>query len=308
MSNRIKQFSVGCVLACVAILMGCEYQGTGDSGSWNSSASWVNFSGVYRAGGGGVLVSDFTIDTGGGSSENGTNSIDVSNEVIGQGNGVATVFSGTLAHGSILPGSLEINGGAFTLVDQGNGSLVGNLGSFGSVTYGTGAWSFNLNGIPLANGDNIIASYSYTVSSGGGGGGSGGGGQGSSGAPIVTFTVFQAGNKIEITDNNGAKYNGQLGNVATTSGINSDSDTTLVPSIGDSVIAEYTADGTSSAGKHVMLAGTFQGVVGRGSETAMFLNDRRMLGTWIESGGVTGDINGQASPVAISVSTTTPTP
>ena len=35
-----------------------------------------------------------------------------------------------------------------------------------------------------------------------------------------------------------------------------------IPSVGDSVIAEYTAEGTSAAGVGVMLTGTFQGVVG----------------------------------------------
>ncbi|MCE9615012.1 MAG: hypothetical protein K8T26_12090 [Lentisphaerae bacterium] len=298
MSNRVNQFRVGCVLACVAALVGCEYEGSGDSGSWNSASSWVNFSGVYKASSGGVLVSSFTSVGGGSTVTNGVVQ-KVVNERIGTGTGSDTSYSGTLTHKPIVRGSVSISAGGFDLADNSNGGLSGG-GASGLIDYGTGAWSIDLGDVPLGGGVAIIADYEYIQTTGGGGGGSGGDGSGSSGKAIYSFTVFQTGNKIEITDNNGAKYTGQLGSVATTTG-GSTADV-VQPSVGDSAIAEYTAEGTSAAGVHVMLTGTFQGVVGRGTGTSMFLGDRRMLGTWVEP-KITGDINGQASPIGF----TTPT-
>lgn len=299
MSNWVRLFGVFTLCAAIVGLTGCEFESSGDEGSFNSGPSWVNFSGVYKASSGSVLVSAFTAGGGGSGSVGGTNFVNVPSESIEQGNGVDTTFSGTLNRSPIVSGSLNITAGGFKLTDQGNGTLTGGNAT-GSITYGTGAWSINLGGLPLQAGTQITASYSYIVSTEGGGDDSGSGTQGSSGKAIFSFTVFQTGNKIEITDNNGARYNGQFGNVATTTG--GTSADTVPPSIGDSVVAEYTAEGTSAAGVKVMMAGTFQGVVGRGSGTAMFLNDRRMLGTWVESKGVTGDINGRAAPIGISVS------
>ncbi len=317
MRGLSKHVGLAVALASVAGLMGCEWEGASDGTSWNSSYSWVNFSGVYKAPGNSVLVSDFSsqADTGFTVQPDGTvvpNVITVTNVVnaegIGQGDGVATTFSGVLNRKPVVPGSVSITAGGFNLTDDGSGSLSGG-GANGAIDYGTGAWSINLQGVPLANGQPITAAYSYTTTSGGGGGGGGGGGSGgggvkpgSSGKTIYSFTVFQTGNKLEIVDNNGAKYTGRMGGVSTTTG-GTPADV-VQPSVGDSVVAEYTAEGVSAAGVSTMLVGTFQGVVGRGSGTAMFLTDRRMLGTWVESKGVTGDINGQAAPVAISITTT----
>lgn len=312
MISELKRYFFIAAVGCVSALVGCEYTGTGDSNSFNSYPDWANFSGVYKGAGGGTLVSAFTSDPGNGGTPGGTNFLNAT-ENVDTGNGSKTSFGGTLSHTPIVAASLNITAGGYEFIDQGTGTLTGGgPGMKGSVDYGTGAWSLDLQGFPLASGQAIVAKYSYIVATPGTPSTTSSTGQGSSGMAIYSFTVFQAGNKIEITDNNGAKYGGQLGKVVTTSGITAETDKqrsatdTLLPSVGDSVIAEYTAEGTSAAGVSVMLTGTFQGVISRGSG-ADYLSDRRMLGTWSESKGVTGDINGASSPIAVSSATTTPT-
>lgn len=71
--------------------------------------------------------------------------------------------------------------------------------------------------------------------------------------------------------------------------------------IGDSVVAQFSAEGVSAANYKVTIAGTFQGVVG-GAAGATYLNNRKMYGTWIEEGGRTGDVNGEASPIVVTAS------
>ena len=55
----MKRFIVAMspVLAVAALISGCEWSSSGGGESWNDSWSWVDFSGTYRAEGGGVLVS-----------------------------------------------------------------------------------------------------------------------------------------------------------------------------------------------------------------------------------------------------------
>jgi hypothetical protein len=100
-------------------------------------------------------------------------------------------------------------------------------------------------------------------------------------------------------------YRGKFSSVRTTGGIDQDTAAaTQNPSAGTQVIGSFSASGTSAAGIQVKMVGTFQGVV-QGGGAAISLADRRMYGTWIESGGKTGDINGEASPIGISTTTTT---
>ncbi|MCF7837632.1 MAG: hypothetical protein K9N49_03295, partial [Candidatus Marinimicrobia bacterium] len=144
----------------------------------------------------------------------------------------------------------------------------------------------------------ITASYQFFVS---GTDPATGPGSGTTGSPIYSFTVFQEGNLLRITDNNGATYEGNFGSVRTTGGADQNDPN---PAGGDQIIAQYTARGTSAAGLTISIAGTFQGVVSGGGES-FSLGDRRMYGTWIEDGGRNGDVNGQASPIGIVVPQTT---
>ena len=201
MKKIIVRVAVVAILLKFVLLVGCEFE-TGGSGGFNTALfGWVNFSGVYRAGDGGFLVSAFTAETTGGLTNGAPESVDV------------------------------------------------------------------------------------------------GAGPGSSVVEIIQFTVFQAGNVLEIVDNNGARYVGQFGKVETTGGVGGgDINEGAIPASGDTAVAEFTAEGLSASGVSVLMVGTFQGTVSGGS-----LADRHIIGTWIETGGVTGQIDGRAAPLPIDV-------
>lgn len=290
-----RLIAVMCVLGGMTALMGCDWSSGGGVTSWNSSYNWVNFSGVYRGLNGGILVTDYTSTPG---APGVTNS--VLNETVGTTTGSSTVFNGVVNKRPVIPGSFSVSTAGYQLQDNGDGTLSGS-GATGSIDYGTGAWSFDLGGsqpFPDA-GQPIRASYQYTVS---GTSGSGAPGRGSTGKTVYSFTVFQEGQLLQITDNNGAVYSGNFGSVRSSGGGESGSSI----SAGSSVIAQFVAEGVSAANQQVKMVGTFQGVVSGGGDS-FSLADRRMFGTWIEAGGRTGDINGQASPVSIIVPTETVT-
>ena len=275
-------------LLLVAAIAGCEWSSGGDS-AWSSTPEWVNFSGVYRGSGGGVLVTDYTAtpDTPG-SIEN------VSGEQVGMTNGTSTVFSGVLTNVPLVEGSLSISSAQFNLSDNGDGTLSGS-GATGTIEYGTGAWSVMLTGAPDA-GDPITASYQYRIE---GTIGSGSAGPGTSGITIYTFTVHQQGNHLEITDNNGSVYTGRLGDVSTTGGNRGDRVDELGNvefEAGATAVGQFSVEGHSAAGMKVRIVGTLQGIV---SGDGRNFGSRIMVGTWIEEGGRTGDVNGHASPIPV---------
>ncbi|MFH0954122.1 MAG: hypothetical protein V1873_07315 [Verrucomicrobiota bacterium] len=281
------------LLVCVAaaLMLGCEGDWTSGGGveSWNDSYNWVNFSGVYRGIGGGVLVTDFSATPG---TPGVTNSVD--EEVIATGNGANTYFEGTLNHAPVVLGSVQIDvQGVGTFTDNGTANLDGPAGTVGTIDHGTGGWSIDCGPIAPEDGAELTANYLYAIS---GSSGDSGADPGSSGVTIYSFTVHQEGNRIAIVDNNGKSYEGNFGSIRTSGGAQS-GDT---PAAGDSVIGQYSASGVSAAGYSVRMVGTFQGVVTTGGNN-FYLSDRKMYGTWIEEGGTEGDINGESSPIPISV-------
>lgn len=266
-------------LIMVAGLVSCDWSGTSEDESWNDRYNWVNFSGVYRGAGGGLLVSSY-------STQPGSNQGNVvSREVVARGNGTKNSFSGTLSNRGIVAGtvaiSTEIVGiGTVSLTDDGSGVLAGGGGA-GTIVYSTGAYSITFTG-PVVNGSAIAISYEYASS----------GSSGSSGKAIVSFTVTQEGNKLTFVDNNGAVYAGNFGSVRTTTGVSRDTPGSAgTPVAGDTVIGSFQVSGKSAAGYSVTITGTFQGTVGANLE----LTGRVINGTWIEQGGKTGDVNGAAS-------------
>jgi len=304
-------------VALVLPLAGCDWTSNTDGG-FSSRYNFLNFSGVYRGVNGGLLVTDYSSEI---TTPDGEGSVGATNnvgsEVIAKGNGVSTAFAGFLDQNNIIEGSLTITTVGYTFTDaNSDDNLEGSFGAFGTINYDTGQWSLNFDGFVLANGANITASYKYfiepestTPSKGTGSGPLGNATSGTTGAKIFAFTVEHFGNRITIIDNNGKEYSGSFGDIRTTSGVNQDnfgSDAQTI-SAGDSFIGTYSVEGISAAGKKVTMVGTFQGIIQSAIEGRATLDDRLMLGTWIEENGRTGNINGESSPISITIPTTTTT-
>ena len=296
---------VGLLVGITAIL-GCDWTSGGGVESWNTRWNWVNFSGVYRGVGGSPLVADFTAIPGtpGTPATPGTpgETRTVRSERIATGTAADSTYGGVLNRSAIVPGSVMIHAGQFSLQDQGDGQLTGGTGTSGSIQYGSGGWSINLQSSP-GQGTPITASYQYEVEGTDEVPGTEGTdalppGPGSTGITIHTFTIHQEGETLQITDNNGSTYSGRMGGVRGTGGFDGDG---LVTE-GDTIIAQFTAKGVSAANMEVEMTGTFQGVItsGGAGQTGR-LDQRQMFGTWIESGGRTGDINGQTSPITVTI-------
>jgi hypothetical protein len=281
MTKAMGGIAVALVLALG--MSGCEWSSGGGS-SWNSAYNWVNFSGVYRGSNGGVLITDYS--TSPASPESTKNA----SEQVATGNGVGTtVYSGSLDNTPVVAGSVTITGGGYVFNDNGDGSLSGNGGASGSIEYGTGAWSIDLNGGTINNGADIDATYQYTV-----GGTEATVEAGTSGIRIYAFTVFHEGETLRLTDNYGREYSGGFGSIRSTGGSEATPTEEPTPAAGEEVIAQFTAEGVSPAGYNIRMVGTFQGTYNAGA-----LQSRSLNGTWIEDGGKTGDINGSASPIAV---------
>jgi len=277
----MKIAKIGFVLAVVITSMGlisCDWQATGDEGSWSDRYNWVNFSGTYRGASGALLVTSY-------STQPGSNSGNVvQREVIQRGNGVTVAYTGTLANRGIVSGTVSIDTevvglGVVSLTDDGSGGLTG-AGGAGTINYSTGAYSLTFTSA-VVSGAAVKARYEYDQP-----------GAGGTGVQIVTFSVTQEGNKLTIVDNNGSVYSGGFGSVRTTQGASRDTPGDAgVPVAGDRVIGSFEVSGTSAAGFSVSITGTFEGTVG----ASLNLSARVIRGTWIEKGGKTGDVNGTAS-------------
>ncbi len=306
-------------------LAGCEWSGGGGSdggGSWSSRYNFVNFSGNYRgAGGGGFLVSEYT----GTAITSGSSDTSVGNESGEDGGSTGAnkvLFTGQTDKRPVKADTFSIVIGSVdgAASDNGAGQLSGtfkigatNLAASGTIQYDTGAWRLQLAPPGISADRPIYLTYNYII--GGSSGGSSSGSAGSSGVSIFAFNVQQEGNKLKIVDNNGSVYEGSFGSVRTTGGTDQDSSNATFNN-GDEVIASFGASGTSKAGIGVQMTGNFQATItgvsssssGGTTTTKMTLSGRRILGTWIEDGGKTGDINGAAVPISTSTSTSTNSP
>jgi hypothetical protein len=277
-----------------AALTGCDWSAEDDDGGWSDRYNWVNFSGVYRGISGGVLVTDYTATPGTPGVTNTVPSEEIDTAADGQ-----LTYDGVLDHSPVVPGTLTINVGTLGLHDD-DGDLVGD--GTGWINYSTGGWHVDYEGVQPAVGEHLIASYQYTVAGSGGGGAPG---PGNTGKMIFSFTIQQEGNVFTITDNNGATYDGRFGSIRSTGGVDQD-DTGQTLYAGEEIIAQFEANGVSAAGLNVTIEGTIQGVVEQ-TGTRYYLSARQIFGTWIEDGGRTGDVNGEASPVGVTPTTDTTT-
>lgn len=297
-------------LACVAGLWtaGCNWESSGTDDSVSDRYNWVNFSGVYRALSGGVLISDYTAV---GTAESGVTNR-VTNEAVGTAEAMQTVFSGSLRNGGVLEGSVQIVVGGFVLADDGDGVLAGG-GKTGTIAYESGAWSVDLAGDVVPAGTTLRARYSYFRSPNPG---SGGPASGVSGRAIYSLAASQNGNSLSIVDNNGATYSGKISSIRSTGGVSPNIPGTLGnPADGDTVTANFEVSGRSAAGVNVRIVGTFSGLVELvqqqqtgGTQTSeppqVRVLNRQVNGTWIEPSGKTGDVNGVSGPQEATEATT----
>jgi len=309
------------------VLAGCEWGGGGDDNSWNDSNNIANFNGSYSANGG-YLVSAYTVtdsSTGSATTVTTAGEANILNE--NKGSIPAVSFNGLCSLTPVKAGSfhLFITGGADgQLTDDGSGGLSGtvNIGggvtvaATGTINYDNGAYGVNAP-VSAVNiiGKNVTITYTQITGTGGttttttGGGGAPGS---SGGITIIAFNVQQTGNKLKIIDNNGSVYTGTMDTSRSTGNADANSQGTVMNN-GDQVIAPFSASGKSASGMHVNMTGNFQGsiagvstVTERGAnntiirKTSMSLTNRRIMGTWIEDGGKTGNISG-VSPSAVDV-------
>jgi hypothetical protein len=159
----------------------------------------------------------------------------------------------------------------------------------------------NLQGTALPTGTPIRATYRYTETR------SAAQQSASSGNPIYTFNVLQTGNRLRLIDSNGNSFEGQLYDVNSTAG-----DVTAYPG-GDTALAagdfaaSFYAEGSAN-GQFVTIDGTFAGSMLVTKPNTLF--DRRITGSWRESGGKAGVFFGATGSTtdATAAATTTTTP
>ncbi len=304
--SRILKYLV--VLAVVAMYTGCEWDTVGeDEESWNDAYGWVNFSGMYRAMDGGILVTDFTYTSPEDGTEGTVTETAVAGEIIAYGVDESHAYGGSLENGPVSAGSLAISAGGFVFNDNGDGTLTGTAGTAGTISYASGAWTIDLNALEIGAGVAIVAGYVYEAS----GPSAPQAEPGNTGGPIYTFLVEQLGNRLTVTDSGGAVYTGVISDVASTSGQSAGSSgQSLV--IGQ-VIATFNVSGVSRAGMNVRITGTLTANYGRETDTAgggadaggaaaggddavqierTYLQGRLMSATWIEDDGTAADVVG----------------
>lgn len=88
---------------------------------------------------------------------------DYTGEPVGSGDDTKKTFYGTLAHPSVVPGSLSITDGTETFSDNSEGGLVGSAGGWGIINYSTGSFTVTFAAAPTTGTDNITADYTGDV-------------------------------------------------------------------------------------------------------------------------------------------------
>ncbi len=262
------------VAACVLLGSGCEWTSTSEHEAWTDAYGWVDFSGVYRALGGGPVVTGM-VTTPGSSGGNVP-----AQDSFGQ-TANSTKYSGKLSKTPVVAGSVTVRLGGVAYRDNGAGVLNEVGGTLtGSITYGTGVWSVNTTveaGLP------ITADYQYSVEPT-----EGTVNPGNTGNPIYHFTVNQTGNRLSMVDSRRTSFSGSITGTSGTSNQNAAGGVRLVFEVASS-------DGRIKI--KGAFSGDWSGAEDGGTGT---LNNRRMEGTWIE-GRVQGDIDGFSGLATIRV-------
>ena len=325
-----KCAGLGIVVAmAVVLLAGCSWETGGDATSWSSAFNWVSFNGTYRGADGGVLVSAYSLDP---ATPAGTDVRTVDSEGQGSFSAGTTVFAGKLGHENIVAGSVVIsfynNAGVVirSVADSGGSTSTnggasgsGSLGESGTIQYPSGAWQVNFNLNPVTENGYIVASYSYEDAYDAEPAGNTQ--PGSSGRAIYSLSLVHQGQNLVLTDNNGARYTGTIGEMRSASGYENtditqvgtdetDNDSRYtyqespLPPPNDTITATFSCAGVSTAGYQVKIVGSLQGNV---DITGTVFANRRIDATWVEQGGKAGNVNGKTENITITGSTTTTT-
>lgn len=272
-----------CVVSiCVLVVFaGCEWSAGGGAETWDSSLSGLDFSGTYRHPSGGYMVTvagDSVVVT--------NTSTNIASQSLGTCDGVNTFYQGRLSH-QPLRGTVSIICGAYLFSDpaSGSGTVTLNVnindGSTGTINHNTGQWTLRFAAPPNA-GTSIRATYQYLHQSTQETGATTSGRKGNSGPNgIFSMTLFQVGNQLRITDNNGSVYEGTI-SIATYADDPA--------SRGTNGIGQFSVSGNSQ-GYSVTVVGAleFNGAA------------RVMQGSFIESGGNSARVYGTASATASSL-------
>jgi len=314
----------GVVLAAVALLSaGCEWESSGDEGSWSDAVSWANFAGVYRSGSDArPLVANFSLASGGVPGTGSDTSQFIEHPVVNQAAfdhaSPFTTVSGTINFMNrgvdgwyLKAGSVDITftgtstGPVGGFSDNGSGVLAGNyaqvpggpsFAATGTIDYDTGAWSITLSPTdPFVEIARITYSYVVLETIGssvvGGGGGGGNATPPTSYAWIYTLDVQQTGNQLRFVDNRGFTWEGRILSMTTPGGDSTGK------SAGD-VVGAFEVTGTTDS--RFKITGSFGGVytvaaaAGKAATTSASsqLTQRRIQGIWMEPTG-NGDLYGQ---------------
>jgi len=306
-----KFFGCLAILAMIGMLLaGCEWDNTTNSASWDDSYSWVNFSGTYRAQDGGEMVVNHGVlvinpDT------TVTGSVTkVEYQKVGEGLGTdvgdPNVYSGTL-HIDLVAGTVTIVAGGFIFTDDGTGNLTTSGGLNGTIEYATGAWSIDFGTGGIANGEDILATYSYDSRKT----------PGSTTTAldypwsgIYSMRVEQLGNHVRIVDGKFGTYEGVVTTVSNGGG-------DMSGTTSGNVEAQFEVTGVTLDGRKIRIVGSFLGgyiapsqgtsttgstgggtPVGTGSQFGA-LQGRILQAIWVEPDGTTADVVGQAGSVTV---------
>jgi hypothetical protein len=333
-----KCAGLGIVVAmAVVLLAGCSWETGSDATSWSSAFNWVSFNGTYRGAAGGVLVSAYSLEPAVPATTGSVEVVTVNSEGQGSFSAGTTVFAGNLGHDNVVAGSVVIsfynNAGVVirSVADSsgaastnGSASGSGSLGESGTIQYVSGAWQANFNLNPVTENGYIVASYSYYRSIEGEPAQPAGNTQpGSSGRAIFSLSLVHQGQNLTLTDNNGARYTGTIGEMRSSSGYENTDITQVgtdeqdndarytyqespLPPPNDTITATFACAGVSTAGYQVKIVGSLQGNV---DVTGTVFANRRIDATWVEVGGKAGNVNGTTGNVTITptvVSTNSP--
>jgi len=285
--------------AVVALTAGCEggWQAGGSAQNWNESSGEVNFTGRYKPLPNKYLVSDYSsyipLGTAGGVAFTQSGGSIIPGQA---------AYAGIVDHQPVVPGTFTlkalapktVTGVAVNLKDDGKGVLTGTGGT-GTIDVNTGAWTLLLNAAntPPDLTRDLAVGYSATEPTGPGGT-----------VIVYTFDVQSLGNTLEIRDNNGSVYKGALGAYATL-GTAPAATNSLSGQGGQTVVAQFEAKGVSAAGMNVEMTGNFQAqlivqTISTGTNGVQAQTwSRAIHGTWVETGGKTGDIDGAADPIVM---------